>query len=474
MSIYSFFLPLSPIFTQPNVVVLLACISPKVLKSPIYFPRMDFEQELRRAAESILSIPKGAKVRIISHCDADGIASAAIAALALYRNGYGFHISIKKTGPNLMEDIKEEENDLFLFCDIGSSHLDKMNDLKGKVILCDHHVMNGDIPPNVINLNVRSYGIDGSKEASASSVVFLLANEMDEKNADLSQLALCGIIGDKQEKNGFQGINKKIIEMAEKKGFINLKEETIFSEKQEIMDILEKSIEPYFTAFSGGGAIRFLQRIGITPLKKLKELDEEERKKLFSALTVKLLEQGVDEIKWKKKKIYGNTYGDLYDMTSKLNACARRDEASIGVSLCLRDEKARDRAMELQEIYREEIRYELRALEKEGGKEMSSFRYFHTKKPSLTGTLAGLALSYLPNFPQDKPVIGISIVNGKAEISARGTESLVENGIDLSNALEKASRTVGGEGGGHPIAAGASIPAEKEKEFLEELDRWLK
>lgn len=434
---------------------------------------MEFDYELQKAAEIILSLPKGSRIRIISHCDADGIASAAIAALALYRSDYEFHISIKKTSPNLLEDIKEEENDLFLFCDIGSSHVEQMKSLKGKVILCDHHVMDGNVPSNVINLNVRSYEIDGSEEASASSVVFFLALEIDKKNVDLSQLALCGVIGDKQDKNGFYGVNKKIIEIAKEKGFVTMQQGTIFSEKQELMDILEKSIEPYFTTFSGGGAIRFLQNIDIAPLKKLEELDEKERKKFFSALTVKLLEQGVEEIVWEKERIYGTTYGDLYDLTSKLNACARKDETSVGIALCLRDEKARDRAKEIQEIYREEIRYELKALEKEGGKEMSTFRYFHIKKPSLTGTLAGLALSYLPNFPQDKPVIGISIVNGKGEISARTTKKMVGNGLNLAEALMEAAKAVGGSGGGHPIAAGATIPAEKEKEFLEELDKCL-
>ncbi len=434
---------------------------------------MEFHQEVQRAAETILSLPKGTRVRIISHCDADGITSAAIAALALSRADYSFHISIKKTDPNLLEEIKGEENEMCLFCDIGSSHVHGMGNLQ-KVILCDHHVMNGDVPSNVVNLNARSYGIDGSTEISASGIVFFLALEMSEENADLSQLALCGAIGDKQEKNGFHGLNKKILEMAQEKGHMSISEESIFSEKRELMDTLEKSLEPYFTNFSGGGAIRFLQKIGIAPLKKMEELDEKEKEKFLSAVTVKLLEQGVEEIVLKKKRLHGTTYGDLYDMVSKLNACARRNEASVGIALCFKNEKARDIAREIQDIYREEIRYELRALEKEGGKEMSSFRYFHTKKPNLTGTLAGLALSYLPVFLPDKPVIGIAGVNEKAEISGRGTKKLVENGLDLAEALSKASQVVGGGGGGHPIAAGASIPTEKEKEFLEELDKCLK
>lgn len=428
---------------------------------------------MKRAADCILSLPKGTRVRIISHCDADGIASAAIAALALYRAGYGFHISIKKTSDDVLEDIKGEENELYMFCDIGGSHVREMSYL-GNVILCDHHVMNEEVPSNVINLNARSYGLDGSTEASASGIVFFLALEMSDANFDLSELGLCGAIGDKQEKNGFHGLNKEMLDIAQDKKHVSMSEECIFSEKEEIMDMLEKSLEPYFVNFHGGGAIRFLQQLGLEPLKKLEELDEKEREKFFSAVTVQLLEQGVGNPLLKRNMVYGTTYGNLYDMVSKLNACARKNEHSIGVALCFNDEKAKDIARTLQEAYRDEIRHELKILEKEGGMEMLSFRYFHTTKPSLTGTLAGLALSFLPNFPSNKPVIGIAVVNNKAEISGRATKQLVENGLNLADALSVASQHIGGKGGGHPIAAGASIPAEKEKNFLEELDKCLK
>ncbi len=39
--------------------------------------------------------------------------------------------------------------------------------------------------------------------------------------------------------------------------------------------------------------------------------------------------------------------------------------------------------------------------------------------------------------------------------------------------MEQASKEVGGFGGGHPVAAGASIPNGTEEEFIAALDRIL-
>ena len=44
---------------------------------------------------------------------------------------------------------------------------------------------------------------------------------------------------------------------------------------------------------------------------------------------------------------------------------------------------------------------------------------------------------------------------------------LVENGLDLGGAMKTVSSEIGGFGGGHKIAAGATIQLDKEKEFLE-------
>jgi len=45
--------------------------------------------------------------------------------------------------------------------------------------------------------------------------------------------------------------------------------------------------------------------------------------------------------------------------------------------------------------------------------------------------------------------------------------------IDLNRTLRQITTKLGGSGGGHPNAAGARIPKENFKKFLEELNRNL-
>lgn len=428
---------------------------------------MNLEDAAKYATDLLLTLPKKTKVRIIGHVDADGIASASIIAIALMRAGYRFHLSIKKTEPNLIKEIENEENDLIIFVDIGSSYLEEMKKLRTNVIVLEHHISKNEIPSNVMYVNPRLYGLDGSKEACASSVAYAFAISLDEENVDLSQLAIVGIIGDKQD---FIGYNKKVVEDGLGEGFIEEREEYIFIGKS-LKDALENSIEPYFTGFYKKATL-FLDELGIEPQRKFEELEEDKRKKLLSALTIKLIEQGVDKIEWKKRFYYGKYYGNLDDISSKLNACARLNEAGLGVSLCLGDKKAIDKAVIVQEKYRDEIRKELRELEKKEPYERKNFIYFYTDKAPLGGILAGLALEYIPQFKKNKPVLSLAY-NEFIDISARANDEMVEKGINLGNALKKAAESVGGVGGGHPVAAGAKIRKEKENEFLDVLDKEL-
>ena len=60
------------------------------------------------------------------------------------------------------------------------------------------------------------------------------------------------------------------------------------------------------------------------------------------------------------------------------------------------------------------------------------------------------------------------------KVSARGTEELIEKGLNLSLAMKKAASELNGIGGGHNIAAGATIPKGKEEEFLDLLEKEIK
>jgi RecJ-like exonuclease len=80
--------------------------------------------------------------------------------------------------------------------------------------------------------------------------------------------------------------------------------------------------------------------------------------------------------------------------------------------------------------------------------------------------------------------LGVDGVNGRrpilafarkseteTKVSGRGTGRLVGRGLDLSTVMTEAAAGVGGEGGGHDIAAGATIPAGREAEFVDHADR---
>ncbi|MEM2934894.1 MAG: DHH family phosphoesterase [Candidatus Thermoplasmatota archaeon] len=425
---------------------------------------MNLEEEVKYAGDIVHRLKKDSIIRIIGHVDADGVASASIVAISLARLGYKFHISIKKTSPNLIDEISKGENALTIFVDIGTSYLKEMKKIKGEVIVLDHHIIENEDTGDIVYINPRNYGIDASREASTSGIAYEFAKAIDKNNIDLSQLAVVGMIGDKQK---FTGFNKKIVEEGIGNGFINEKEQYILRGEC-IKEMIENSIDPYFMFNSS----HFFNSISIKPEKKLNDLSEDERRKFFSALTVKLMEQNVDEIEWKKMNYYGKDYGNLHDMASKLDACARLNEAGIGIALCFKDKNAMDKTRMIQEKYRDEIRKELRDIEKKEVNEMKNFLYFYVNHAPLSGVIAGLVLKYFPKFKKGKPVIAIA-VNGSADISARGDEKMVENGINLGKAMKTAAEKVGGVGGGHQIAAGAKVRKEKLIEFLEELDREL-
>jgi RecJ-like exonuclease len=73
------------------------------------------------------------------------------------------------------------------------------------------------------------------------------------------------------------------------------------------------------------------------------------------------------------------------------------------------------------------------------------------------------------------PLIGLAFTDkGDVKVSARTTQLLVDKGVNLSAALKKAAKEFNGVGGGHNIAAGATIPKGKEEEFLEKLESEIK
>ena len=63
---------------------------------------------------------------------------------------------------------------------------------------------------DIIQINANLCGIDGNYEACGATLCYSFAKTLDEKNIDLSPLAIAGAIGDKQYIGGIRGHNKAI------------------------------------------------------------------------------------------------------------------------------------------------------------------------------------------------------------------------------------------------------------------------
>ena len=97
---------------------------------------MDFLTSIREAIQTFSKITK--PIRVISHLDADGLTSAAIMVKTLKKIDKPFILSIvKQISPQLLEELKKEEYENYMFLDTGSGNLKEiLAASSGNVIGC--------------------------------------------------------------------------------------------------------------------------------------------------------------------------------------------------------------------------------------------------------------------------------------------------------------------------------------------------
>jgi RecJ-like exonuclease len=177
---------------------------------------------------------------------------------------------------------------------------------------------------------------------------------------------------------------------------------------------------------------------------------------------------------------------DAKEFATLLNSCGRYEKAPTGLEVCIKGphlKRERENALRNLQNHRDNLKG---AIEMVRGKErivLGSVQYLRNGdgtfclpvEDTVIGIVAGMLLGS-GDIPCDRPLLAfaVSVDDNNIEMtkaSARGTKELVERGLDLSSAMRRASESVGGTGGGHNIAAGATIPPGKEADFLAEIDR---
>jgi RecJ-like exonuclease len=307
-------------------------------------------------------------------------------------------------------------------------------------------------------------------------LAFLFAIALDDKNWQSAPIAITGLIGDMQNLGGFSAINKSIIDGAVERNLIKQVNGLRMSGKS-LTDMLSSTFMPYLKGISGrrGAAQEMLQNLKIDPASSYSTLDESSLRRLLSGISLHLLEQGcgsdaIDQI-WGQTmpislpEFEGLTIDDMVDF---MNACGRTDHNGVGLALSLGDRQALKEASSFRDEYVRNIIDHVRKIEDGAFETHTNIQVIRPEKSSLAGAVCGISMQYLLN--QSKPTIALTISGGSLRVSSRGTRKLVEKGLDLSDSLRKSAEALGGVGGGHSVAAGATIPAEKEAEFISMLD----
>jgi len=157
-----------------------------------------------------------------------------------------------------------------------------------------------------------------------------------------------------------------------------------------------------------------------------------------------------------------------------LNATARYERADVGLAVCRgnRDD-ALDRAQTLLANHRRNLSEGLTLVQDQGVIREDHLQWFdagNAIRETIVGIVAGMALG-TDGVDSDRPIFAFASKNDEeTKVSARGTGPLVGRGLDLSVVIQEASRAVGGDGGGHDIAAGATVPAGEETAFVAAAD----
>lgn len=425
-------------------------------------------------------LKKGAKqivlndyVRLLAHYDGDGTSAAIILAKALERKGIKYHLGYIKSldGESFRKRIEEEKGVFTVIVDAGSDQAQYISDVENIVIL-DHHFYTKSTVA-CLNINARDYDVNGTREACGATMAFLMALAIDEENRDMLPFFLSGVIADKQDIGGLEGLNRKIMD---EYGRNARKSRSLNFEGQNLLDSITYSTDPFFKDLTGypENVTEFLKSLEIDPKKKFDDITEDQKRSLSAALSVSMLSQGVgtEALKYLEADIVSF---DGIEFTSKeissiVDGNSKMGMNSLSVQYFLGDDSVKGEVISNWKMFKTKlIDYIYRALK--DTYEESSVRYFYAPESEMAGSISGIMMLYL--LDQEKPLVGFSVNTENTKVSGRGTRKMVSRGLNFSIIMKECSREVGGNGGGHDIAAGAVIPRGSEKQFVSLVNRYV-
>lgn len=466
--------------------------------------RLDLQKQAGETASFIReNVSHRAPILLVTHFDADGLCAGSIMLSATRRMDAAVHLRvIENLNEKALEEIDRVESDLIIFTDIGSGYLDVISNVlkKRDIVIADHHQSLGEPPPRLHHFNTHLLGFNGSDEISGAGTAYLIAKSLDTKNVDLSPLGLVGCLGDQQDKGPkrtLKGLNAEILADGVQAKLVEVTQDLILFGRQTrpIHRAMASTTTPFLPGLSGeeDRCLALLDAANI-PTKvddrwrTISDLSLEEKRRVVEKIIDHMISLKMSgEV---ALDLIGSVYTltreepwtplrDAREYASLLNSCGRMGRPGIGIAL-----GAGDRGAAFQEALEVYAQYK---------KWLSKYMNWLTEDPNslkqtrhvvlvrgegvidqnMTGAVSSLVSSSNLFGESKVTLVTTTTPSGEAKVSTRATEQLVEKGVNLGRILQDLSPLHGGKGGGHAIAAGATIPREELEEFLTEFERTI-
>ncbi|MEE8132421.1 MAG: DHH family phosphoesterase [Nitrososphaerales archaeon] len=430
---------------------------------------------------------------VITHLDADGITSGSIITKVLIRKNVKCVLrTVSDMNPDVIARLKEEGHEFYIICDLGAGFASEMEEAFGEnYLVIDHHQLPESEMGNDRVLNAWKYGIDGGKEVCSGGMAYMVGSTLDQRNRDLSSLAVVAAVADRQdqgEKKSLVGLNSEIADTARSLGLISLDLDLMFvgRETRPIHESLAHTSFPYIDGltWNADSCLSLLDMTGIKlkddgRWRVLAELGEDEKCKLLEAIA-KFVSYGS-----KSSEVIDDLVGYIYtllredkrsmlrdarEFSTMLNACGRIRKAGVGVAICIGDRVSMLKQGEsIVQEYRSALQKYLSTIFRERWRLVDDGKMVLVNGEGLIaedmlGAVSSL-LSGSPSLYGKLLFIRTRTNNGSYKFSSRKCLRC-ESNANLGLLMRDCSAQFNGSGGGHQAAAGARVTSDKLEEFI--------
>ena len=435
-------------------------------------------------------------ISVTTHIDCDGLTSGSIITKALIRAGARCTVrTSKEFSKKVIDSLKKDSRDFHVITDLAGGFANNLDESLGENwIVLDHHQISEKEHDNQKVINAWKYGIDGGTEICAGGMAYLAAMALDDKNSDLSAIAVVSALGDRQdqgERKSFIGKNYEIANTAKEEGLVDIDLDLLLvgRETRPLADALAFTSQPFIEGLTWNrdACLSLLNSSGI----QLKdggrwrvpaELNDEEKRSVIETITKFTSGKNATEI---MSELIGYTYTfpredkrsflrDGREFSTMLNSCGRISRSGVGIAVCMGDRNKILREGEaILTDYRKMIREYMNILANERWRVSESKTCVMVNGEGIvpemmTGTISSL----IAGSPKNAGKIVILRTGGEEntiKFSSRKSFGC-KSDINLSELMRTGAEKFDGVGGGHNAAAGAKITKDKLDGFLDYLE----